>query len=60
MKQENARNTDNPTVYNRLRRYDLSCSACPPHRSENAGRKPKFGVKKARRKNHRKNHRRDQ
>jgi len=53
MRQETFRNTENPTVYNRLRRYDLSCSICPPHQNENAGRKPKHGVKKARHKNHR-------
>ena len=53
MRKENVKDTDHPTVYNRLRRYEFSCSICPPHRAENAGRRPKRGTQKARHKNHR-------
>lgn len=41
----------NPTVDNRIRRKQLSCSLCPPNRVENASRKAKHGPKKPKRKN---------
>lgn len=44
----------NPTVYNRLNRVKLRCAICPPHKGENASRKPKHGVKKSKNKDHRK------
>lgn len=43
--------TSNPTVYNRLRRYHLSCSACPPNRRENKKTHKKHGEQKPRSKN---------
>jgi hypothetical protein len=43
----------NSTVDGKLRRQWLRCSHCPPNKQENAGRCPKHGAKKPRRKNHR-------
>lgn len=37
----------NPSVYNKLIRYQLKCSLCPPNKGENAKRKAKHGVKKS-------------
>lgn len=36
----------NSTVDDRLRRFDLGCSFCPPNRYENAKRKGKHGKTK--------------
>lgn len=46
--------TDNPREYKiSKRRVSLSCDICPPHRGENAGRKPKYGAQKPKSKNKR-------
>lgn len=37
----------------REERGQLKCSICPPHKGENASRKPKHGVKKPKKKDHR-------
>lgn len=41
----------NSSVDRKERRDALSCPLCPPHRVENAGRRPKHGEKKPRYKN---------
>ena len=42
---------DDSRTYKRVKRVvDLSCSLCPPHRVENAGRWVKRGAQKPRRK----------
>jgi hypothetical protein len=49
LKEENDSRT-----YKRVKRVvDLSCSFCPPHRNENAGRWVKRGAQKPRNKNKR-------
>lgn len=49
-----SKKTDNPREYKLLMREEnLSCSRCPPHRVENAGRKPKHGEKKPKKKDKR-------
>jgi len=46
--------TDDARTYKMVKReIDLSCSFCPPHQFENAGRKPKYGTRKSRKKNKR-------
>ena len=35
----------NPTIWNRLKRYELCCSTCPPNRSENKKHHKKYGVR---------------
>lgn len=50
MKQE-AKVTANPTVYNRLMRYELLCSYCRPNKGENIKCRKKHGVQKPRKKN---------
>lgn len=44
---------NNSTVDDRLRRFDLGCSHCPPNKHENATRKGTHGVKKPKYKNKR-------
>ncbi len=39
--------TDNPSVDNKLRRYELRCSLCPPNGGENCKRRGKHGKTKA-------------
>jgi hypothetical protein len=46
--------TSNPTVYNRLKRLELSCPHCKPHQNENCGRHAKHGDKKPKYKEKRK------
>jgi hypothetical protein len=48
LRQENLKNTDNPTVWNRLARYRLNCAICPPHKNENQKCHKKHGVRKPR------------
>lgn len=51
-KQEKA-STSNPTVYNRLKRLELSCPHCKPNKGENSKCKKKHGVKKPKKKDKR-------
>jgi hypothetical protein len=44
----------NSMVDDRLRRFDLNCSICPPNRGENSKRKSKHGKTKPKYKDHRK------
>lgn len=44
--------TDNPSVYNKIRRRELSCPICPPHKVENHGRWVKHGKQKPKYKDH--------
>lgn len=46
LRQENVDSCHNPTVYNRLKRYELGCSFCPPNRNENKKNHKKHGVRK--------------
>lgn len=43
----------NSSVLKKIRRYFLTCRYCPPHKGENATRKPRHGVKKPKYKNKR-------
>ena len=45
--------TSNPTVYNRLKRLELSCPHCKPHKNENQGRRSKHGATTPKRKDKR-------
>ena len=45
-------NVDNRTDKAYRRKKTLRCDICPPNRGENAKRKPKHGVKKAKHKDH--------
>jgi hypothetical protein len=37
----------NSTVYDRLKRLELSCPLCPPNKGENRKHRPKYGRKKS-------------
>jgi hypothetical protein len=43
----------NSTIDDRLRRYNLACNYCRPHKGENEGRRPKHGDQKRKGKNKR-------
>lgn len=45
---ENYYENTNSSVDKKERRKELNCSYCRPHKNENAGRKPKHGVRKKR------------
>lgn len=51
---ERLKSETNPTIYNRLKRYNLKCSICPPNGGENTKRKGKHGKTKPKYKNKRK------
>lgn len=45
IRQESTKTTDNATVYDRLKRYELDCSFCPPNRGENKKNRKKHGTR---------------
>lgn len=47
--------TSNPTVYNRLKRQELHCPLCRPHKNENCTKHAKHGVTKPKYKDKRNN-----